>query len=113
MGARSALGAARGGAVCAWGQYRELYRASSRGIRGRNEGRSGGLNSDGTFYFRNRAILKIAAPFIPAVETDAVPSHLDVNNIMSGYGANTVDQLSADGVVLHRLRHNAVRSEER
>src|SRR5260363_177827 len=25
---------------------------------------SGGLNSDGTFYFRNRAILKIAAPFI-------------------------------------------------
>src|SRR5260364_126945 len=46
------------------GQYRELYRASSRGIRGRNEGQSGGLNSDGTFYFRNRAILKIAAPFI-------------------------------------------------
>src|SRR5260364_243856 len=50
--------------VIAWAQYRELYRASSRGIRGRNEGRSGGLNSDGTFYFRNRAILKIAAPFI-------------------------------------------------
>src|SRR5260364_280796 len=46
------------------GQYRELYRASSRGIRGRNEGRSGGLNSDGAFYFQSRAILEIAVLFI-------------------------------------------------
>src|SRR5260363_8829 len=54
----------QGARVIAWGQYRELYRASSRGIRGRNEGQSGGLNSDGAFYFQSRAILEIAVLFI-------------------------------------------------
>src|SRR5260364_419548 len=76
MGARSALGAARGAPGCAWGQYRELYRASSRGIRGRNEGQSGGLNSDGAFYFQSRAILEIAVLFISTCGTKHCLLHL-------------------------------------
>src|SRR5260363_431100 len=38
--------------------------------------------------------------------TGAQPRHFAQYN--EPYGANTVDQLSADEVVLHRLRHNAV-----